>query len=169
MKQKNGEINETIEESIEVFYKPDTIYEITINPEDNWQYEGEPLRVSRFTNTVNLIKGALTDNTFYYLVPEISECRNSNPYSTHYPRIHYHGIILIKSVQEFLLQTITKIRKIGSFQINNYRPDYWPKYIAKQRQYIELKKIGNCSFAGIKEKERPRNEIKSEGGGDSLE
>lgn len=153
-KQQVDQENEEIkEQTIEVFYKDRTIYEFTINPSDEHQYEGDPLRVSRFVSTSNLIKDYLGDYTYYYLIPEISETRNSNPYSPHFPRIHYHGIILLKDVEMFLLDSVTKLRKLGSIQINNFRPAYWTKYIKKQRLYVKrIPVIRNCSYKDIQAK-----------------
>lgn len=138
----------------EIFYKKDTMYEITIAPADVQQFidrESKLLREVRFTEKFKSILKS-TSSFDYYLIPEISEPKAISR-SKSYPRLHYHGIIKINNVQDFLLRDILKFYASCDIQINEYRPEYWPRYITKQREVIDyttLKKLCNYKKTDLK-------------------
>lgn len=73
----------------------------------------------------------------------------SDPQKLGYPRLHLHGWVRWDNPKDMMLWKLNnayKISKYGNVQFNNYRTDYWPKYIKKD--YYEFKKslkeIDNC-------------------------
>ena len=55
-----------------------------------------------------------------------------------YPRLHLHGVIEWDSPMDLLswkLNIMPHITKYGNIQFNEYRPNYWDKYIKKDHKY----------------------------------
>lgn len=129
--------NKEEKEDIDIFYKTDNTYEITINPSDKHQFKG---RVNRFIlfyqNIYDRLRGSLGLSCDYELYIELSEPRNSNEKKAVFPRLHLHGTITIRSVFTFLEETLIKLMKVSDYSINLYRPDYWKKYCMKQQDII---------------------------------
>lgn len=142
LKNKVFPLTESIkEEDKEIFYKPEVYYEITINPCNAMQHYDQVGRLVATHNDMEVfLRRTFKKKYFkYYFTPEISEPRYSNEKGS-FPRIHYHGIFMMKSptaIVGFLLKTFNKLRESSSIQINTLRPQYWNKYIHKQRSIME--------------------------------
>lgn len=134
----NGvEATQSGEATAELFYDTDGIYEITINPQDKYQYRHNKYRAELFVEqAVRKLRGCLGVSCEYQLYLELSEPRNSNEIKGTYPRFHFHGTIIIRDVFEFLQYGLTKLMAYGDYQINQHRPDKWSKYCNKQQGII---------------------------------
>lgn len=124
-----------------VFYKPEGIYEITINPCDKYQFRYTKHRTEHFVEVaVRKLRSCLGASCEYSLFLELSEPRNSNPIKGTYPRFHFHGTISIKPDPQCLFSLLeyglARLSDYGDYQINTYRPDYWPQYYMKQQNVI---------------------------------
>lgn len=126
--------------SCEIFYKVGEPYEITLNPCDGLQHLDDVSRLSFvYDDMSKLLIKYFGKDTQYKLYPEISEPKFSNKKGS-YPRIHFHGNIKFTttdSLGEFLLCKFNKLRQGYSIQLNNYRPEHWPKYCKKQKAFMK--------------------------------
>lgn len=116
-------------------YEPHIPYEITIRPYK--QLDEDDLR---FVKAHKELKDLLTNMSFnYFLIPELSMPKYSNIGKQQITYIHWHGLIKFtdsKSIYNFLLTEWNKLTHRYHIQINQYRPDYWNKYITKQINII---------------------------------
>lgn len=119
------------EDSTEIFYEQDLKYEITINPEKQYQ-----MKVDRMQKVyADLVKWLECRKMDYNLVVEISEPTYGNKDRGSLPRIHWHGWVLFRDdteVYDWLLYGIYTLTRWADYQINTMREDYWDKYMAKQ-------------------------------------
>lgn len=128
------EATQSGEANAEIFYETDGVYEITINPQDKYQYKHNKYRAELFVEqAVRKLRGCLSVSCEYELYIELSEPRNSNEIKGTYPRFHLHGTIIIRDVFEFLQYGLTRLMAYSDYQINQHRPDKWSKYCKKQQ------------------------------------
>lgn len=117
-------------------FKCNTTYEFTINFNDSYQLKGQQL-ITRYDNARKHLRKELDEyHITYKLMPEISMPQYADNSHNTYPRIHFHGIISFNSntqILQFLLDTSIKLAKMGRYQFNDYRPQYWPQYCLKHK------------------------------------
>ncbi len=129
------DISKEVQEHI--FYQSNTYYEITINPEDRYQYFGAPRRLEKFiVKSQSLLRDSLgVYDTEYELVTELSEPYINVHKKSPLPRLHFHGKIKFKTdvhVGLFLLNGLYLLSRFALVTINKYRKDKWTGYIHKQ-------------------------------------
>lgn len=120
-------------------YKPATVYELTIAPDDaNQKVSKKDTRlrccVQEFKETLEKWEGIK-----YHLFCEISHPQFGDINSHRYARIHWHGIIYFETeadISKFLLYQWHKITSKARVQLNPYRPDKWDDYCRKQKSYL---------------------------------
>ena len=116
---------------VECFYQLNTIYEITINPNDELQQISNVYRLEKCYNSISqLISGDIKIK----LNTEISEKnvgtvkKDGKRVSIPFNRIHFHGTIMFETKKQllyFLLIKWTGFVKHCSIAINPYRKEYW--------------------------------------------
>lgn len=118
-------------------FSPKVLYEFTINGNDDAQWQGtfKALKM-RYVRNRKLLREILfeTPSIKYKLYPEISMPQYGRGNKNAVPRIHWHGVIRFPdevSLLDWLLITQVKMAKYGSFQFNEFRPEYWPEYCTK--------------------------------------
>ncbi len=122
---------------IKVIYKSGHRYEITINPNDKHQFFGSPRRLEIFMTKLHALLVDALDNykQEYKLFVELSEPHINVNSKSPLPRLHFHGTIKFVNelaVGQFLLKSLYKLSRFSNVTLNDYREDYWPKYISKQ-------------------------------------
>ncbi len=118
----------------EPYYKVNTMYAITINLIDKYQYHNN---INRFQKVRNLLH-----ETFmgwpgdYELHIECSEPRGMHTQGRTGPRLHAHGTIQFKTnkhIARFLLINYYKLLRIASVDIDTISDlSVWKKYCTKQ-------------------------------------
>lgn len=144
-------VEDTLQEAPVPFFKINTLYEITINAADDIQNirhkKGIYPMKELFNKYAKNIRVLNDTGIIYSLYPELSEPRHINKNSEG-PRWHYHGTILFKtylSIGMFLNIYYRDITRSYDVKISDYRKDYWPLYISKQKEFmIEL-----CNYHAI--------------------
>lgn len=122
------------EDPLDIFYKPGTMYEVTINPDN--QHYGRIDRIQRVVRAFTKCIDKLRDLAEFEFYPELSEVRYGNKNRGNPSRWHYHGWLKFKSevaVGEFLLNIQAFIQNYSDYSINLFRKDYWVRYITKQQ------------------------------------
>lgn len=121
-------------------YSTATIYEISINACNKYQYANDPLRSTKAIQFYkSCIKSQLSDICQYYFTFEISEPKygvDGKPIT----RIHLHGVIKFNDIESILKFHETRFNNListCSVQMNMYRKDYWPWYIHKQSHMMK--------------------------------
>lgn len=144
-----------IEQKMELFYKKNTIYSITINPDDKHQYYGSLNRLEKVRGFVYeqllCLRGYHIDYSIYM---ELSEPK-SNAYnkvtkrqqSPSGPRYHYHGIIGFRStlsVRRFLDTVMYNLSRWCIYDIDSIGDaSIWKKYCKKQQHIIKQPPLTN--------------------------
>lgn len=129
-------MDEKIEKKM-IRFKNDIWYSITINPDDDCQYQGKPdrffkLKQLMFLQRVNWFMG-VADMILY---PDLSYPERLIRQS--YPRMHYHGIIKFNDVLKFLLSTT--IHRSCQVEIDTIEDlEYWTAYCKKFMKYTNTK------------------------------
>lgn len=121
-----------------------SVFEITINPDQKHQYFGCDIRNLKSRNDITDVFHKMP-YIKYWLFQEISIQQHSNK-DLPQNRIHYHGIIEVTDHFNFALTGMYYLTRMGDYQLNNYRPtgefmEYakkqrWMYKTAKQRQMI---------------------------------
>lgn len=164
-------------ENTKVFYKLKTYYAITINPDDKHQYFHDGGQ--RFSNFINHANDyyfcRLKQNEIdYVLHPEISEPRDNIQYAGS-PRLHFHGVVYLKSKQSilhFLLQFLVKVSSFAMYKIEPLKDSYkWESYCKKQ-SFLGFKPLSNYDKADdlwslIHNRDTPEEEVAEEGVSDA--
>lgn len=130
----------------DLFYESGNTYAVTLNPQDKYQYFGNPDRLQKLHNKLyelflNRPKGM--DYKFFFEIsePKLLKCEKGGP------RIHIHGWITFntdKSVYKFLLTFLYKLQHIGILDIDTIdNMDTWQSYCTKQQRYINVKPLSN--------------------------
>lgn len=132
----------------DVFYKLNTLYAITINPDDKHQCFSFPYvqRMQECRKHMYDILQTSVKGFHYELYMEISEPTHQYNDSG-YPRVHYHGTIrfdtkeslrwwLLDKVRSFAHWTQTKVKNITD-------KDGWFDYCTKQYWLNEMKPLSN--------------------------
>lgn len=125
-------------------YKQNVVYAFTLNPKNELQ--GEPImnllqRGLRYQKTIDRIKKVLGNaGVEYQLYPELSTpdpVRVSNLNNT-FPRLHYHGYIMIKDISLFYLWGYIRIiKRLGIIKIKPIDDkDKWRKYVMKDKEVM---------------------------------
>lgn len=138
-------------------FKPNTIYEITICPDND--HQGYTLKQTKpryqhwRQKMVKIIRKTL-NGTLYWLHPEVSHSQSSH--KGKYPRLHLHGIILFPDFPaqyDFLINNYRELTNCGLIQFNPYREEHWLTYINKDtigfKQWLHSEglqhyEISNC-------------------------
>ncbi len=142
-------------------YEPKTKYEITITFKNEYQFishnntikqdldAGLDFKFDMFKRLkehqkwfTKIYLPILQSTTEYSLYLELSDPQVLD--DIQWPRIHYHGTILFRNYEQILYFKLMYAHDLGSFgriQINEYRPEYWNKYIKKDLK--KIKKIFN--------------------------
>ncbi len=144
------------------FYEIDTIYEITINPDDVHQKLNSEFRFRDVYSMFSKIFTNMCNQDMELVIyPEISE--PTHIIDGKYPRIHFHGTIVFKKqhgLASFLIKYSFLLSKTASVQINTFRPEYWLQYCKKQKHLMEfICKDDNLRYPFKKEKHKnvPKN------------
>lgn len=133
-------------------YKPKTVYEVTICPDDSKQFASK--KDTRLRNCVDYHREILDKvNASYHLFCEVSHPQAGDATKCRYARIHWHGIIRFETpeaISEFLLHRWHELTGNARVQFNEYRPDVWPEYCRKQKEYLpRWTRLKNASWADI--------------------
>ncbi len=123
-----------------------TVYEITLNPNDKHQYFGNDLRHIKSRQDIQQLMESL--NVKYLLYQEISIQQHSNP-TLPQNRLHYHGIIKVTNPFEFTLTGMYKMTRLVDYQLNPFRSE-WLDYCTKQRYLYNTvsnvkQSLSNCT------------------------
>ncbi len=125
---------------IEIFYKSNIRYEITINPNDKHQFYGKPRRLQLFVMDIQklLIKAFDNYDIEYKLCIELSEPRSLNKENSKKcksgARLHMHGYLLMPNdlaVGNYLMKSTYYLTRWSDVQVNEYRKCYWAEYCHK--------------------------------------
>lgn len=153
--KKNKHYSNTSDDSKEEWvFAPMTLYEFTINLNDDNQVS-RGREKNRHLKAKAVLEHCFDDTTIKYcLYPEVSMPQFGDKYHNTYPRIHYHGWIVFptnKAVCDYLLETAIKLARIGRYQFNPARIDYWNKYIKKHQGLFKgtLKPVRNIGCTDI--------------------
>ena len=116
------------------FFKTGTLYSITINPVDRFQFFGNPLRLQKFRSHV--YEAFLPLECKYRLFIELSEPNGFKTSGYKGPRLHCHGIINFpkkKHLLSFLMDYYYRILRTMSVDIDTISDkEYWLNYCTKQ-------------------------------------
>jgi len=122
------------------FYHLNTMYSVTFNPNNNYQYYNKLDRHILVKNLYNevLSKGLVRyHNIKYKLYIEISEPRGFAKNKYDGPRVHLHGTVKflkLTDLKYFLLYQYRAICKIGTLDIDTIKDkSHWHKYCTKQK------------------------------------
>lgn len=133
-------------------YKPATVYELTIAPDDPRQFadKGD----TRLKNAVDHFKDALKNwPCRYHLFCEVTHPQYGQENKHRYARIHWHGIISFESQKDISNWLLTKWHKMtvqARVQVNPYRADVWDDYCRKQKSYLpKWTRIKNCAWVDV--------------------
>lgn len=116
-------------------------YEITITPEDKYQFNGKgDTRLHNFCVVMDeLLKHALTDLR-YVLYTDISFPHVNVNKKSGQPRLHMHGIIYVnKHISKFWLSGMYKLSRWANVSVNIPEPDtkdQWLKYCKKAVSFL---------------------------------
>lgn len=135
-------------------YNIDTIYEFTINLNDDYQVQTRKgcsdLRDVHATKIMREVLESFGPNFKYNLRFEISMPQFGDRHTNSMGRIHWHGIVKFtttEAIYDFLLTGIHKLTRLGRFQFNEYRPEVWPKYCTKHEHIFKKKNtVRNISW-----------------------
>lgn len=131
-------MNETLQDKTsEIFYRANTTYEITVNPDN--QYFDKIDRLVKMASSFSAHIDALKEVSTFQFIVEQSEPRYGNKHRGSDSRLHFHGTIRFLdevSIGKFLLNIVNKLKKYGDFSINTYRPDVWDDYMDKQKHIM---------------------------------
>lgn len=132
------------EHSTDVFFKKDSYYSVTINPEDKFQYMGTPDRFKRFRSLMyELFLSLSAQHIRYKFNIELSEPKNNKHGSG--PRYHVHGWILFRSTHsifQFLDNTYYRWTRLGHVDIDSINDlSKWEKYMSKQAHIFRISPI----------------------------
>lgn len=126
------------------FYKKNTWYAITINPQDQHQYFGKEQRFNAFKNFWNTQFLTFPSMKIdYHFNIELSEPQKLM-HNSGGPRLHMHGIIRFNtnhSIFKFLLNVLGELNKYGIIDIDTISDmKYWLAYITKQEHIFKCSK-----------------------------
>jgi len=120
----------------ELFFKNGVSYEITVNPSDSMQHFASTVnRLNLFVKSMSPFMEVLKKTSTYDFYLEVSEQQKINN-TTSQPRLHYHGMIKFNNVASFMVFDHYVLGRALDIQFNHFRPDYWIKYIAKQKSLM---------------------------------
>lgn len=132
----------------ELYYIPDKVYSITVNPTDEFQYFKKPNRLDKFVDTVSEYFRGDDDYVEYKLYVELSEPRGCLV-GHRGARLHLHGIFKLKSnkaVRHFLLFTLSKWLSLGMIDIDVCNDSMvWDTYCKKQQSIMRVRPWSNSS------------------------
>lgn len=117
------------EENLKLFYTAGSWYEITLNPNDQYQcLDSAPEeRVQDvWNNCAPKIRQYLKCE--FELYTEVSEPQHMNV-AGGFPRVHFHGKIKLSNVTVF--KCALHYLHMFDIQINAYDPEYWDEYMTK--------------------------------------
>lgn len=130
-----------------LYYVPQKNYAVTINPIDQHQYLGKPLRLMLFKRFVKeqLEKLFSGTNTMCYFAIEISEPRGMRIQGFAGPRLHLHGILRFGNnyeVKEFLLKRYYALLRFAAVDIDEVKDKHiWLQYMRKQEKIVDTSTI----------------------------
>lgn len=114
----------------------DTLYSITINPDDCHQYYGFPDRMDKLHKYWS--KYFEKFSWRYNLYAEFSNPSNSKSF----PRYHFHGLILFKSykqLQRWYTRIQFELAKVAYFDFDTYdHTEHWKIYCRKSQDVMPL-------------------------------
>lgn len=132
-----SELPDSAKDSAVWTFVPNVLYEFTINGNDNSQCATS--LEQRYARNRKLLREILKDAPFkYWLQPEITMPQYGRRATNEYPRIHWHGVVMFptyKSVVDYLTTTAVSLARYGSYQYNEFRPE-WIDYMDKHRQWF---------------------------------
>lgn len=132
--QENGQEKDPLG----LFFKPNTFYEVTINPD--MQHYGRVDRIHRVVRSFTKCIDKFREHCEFEFYPELSEVRYGNKNRGNPSRWHYHGWIKFKhelGIGEFLLNVQPALQNYSDYSINAFRADHWSAYIVKQSSIMK--------------------------------
>lgn len=146
--------------------EPRKIYEFTLNLDDKHQLMGSvDLRLVKALGLIRELFDTMNGDLYYNLRTEISMPQYGDKHTNYIPRIHYHGIIYIRDeegVLNWLIRHAYMLTRIGRYQLNPYRPEYWPQYCKKHEKIFNNKTIvRNIKWSELIEKQAEAEETES--------
>jgi len=124
--------SEFIEENLKPFEPEEcdtqTIYTITLNPKDAYQYLLKPDRVKSFNKSIQELIQTIRFTCSIEANLEISRGG----------RLHIHGNIQIHEPMNFFINSVPQLLDYGHLTIGHMpHPDVWDKYSTKQQTCME--------------------------------
>lgn len=135
-------------------YRGNNIYALSICPADQYQYFCSPNRMKLFRDKMNSL---LMDCFNYHKIDYIQYIELSTPLgksSPNYsgPRLHLHGIIVIKKLtqlKDWLLNGYPKLVKNCMIEIDTINDiQTWIDYVLKDQDWIHEKPFTNWQDTG---------------------
>lgn len=136
---------------LQPYYKLNTPYALTVNPNNKRQYNNNADRWAKVRNYLyELIMGC---QCYYDMYMEISEPYGERIDAYQGPRIHMHGVIIFRSKKElaqFLLFDSYRINRESTTNISTIDDvEYWYKYCTKQKIF-KKNRLSNNEYKFIK-------------------
>jgi len=133
------------------YYKCNTMYSVTLNPVDKYQYFGKVNRLRLFRSYC--YEQLLATNYRYEYFIELSEPRGMKTQGYNGPRLHMHGTISFSTPKElggFLMTGLYDLLRWTSVDIDTIlNKVIWDKYISKQH-LIRKNRLSNYNVIKIK-------------------
>lgn len=143
-----------LKKTIEIFYKPDTLYAITIAPNDQNQFLKKDITHRTFCDTkcrIDMVYKHLKRKLYKYegslnflLHLDISEPKVINK---NLPRLHWHGIFSFNNNEDilyWLLEILPDLHLIGIIDIDSIDDiKHWEKYCKKYDHITNVIPIKN--------------------------
>ncbi len=124
------------EKTIEIFYRVNKIYSITINPNDKHQFTHIVNYYNRIKKVKSFVRECFGDEGIHFCLHlDISEPRQLKKGT--YPRIHFHGVIMFKNkeaILSWLVHTSIMLSQMAYVDIDSLDPiskNKWFKYCMK--------------------------------------
>lgn len=137
--------------SKKIFFEYNNSYEVTICPEDKFQYFNKTNRLGKFKSWISQnVLCHFDDKTLYTMVIELSEPKKVGSCISRGPRLHLHGHFSFQkdnnthAIRDFLLYSVPALAQynIVDFDLCNDK-QVWLQYMFKQQHLMHTKPITN--------------------------
>jgi len=135
--------HDSSDDAPELYYVVGKPYAITVNPEDGYQFNDKPDRLSKFVNYMNelFLSSLNMYGIAYEIYTELSEPKEVK-YKAGGSRLHCHGVIQFNStdqVRNFLLHSQYKISQVGQTLYKEVTDGKgWNDYCLKQQKIMRV-------------------------------
>lgn len=145
------------DKKLKPFYKTGTWYTFSFNPEDKYQYYGNPMRFQKFKD--HYYEMLMKLKADYYIVVELSEPRGEFRQRCKGPRLHCHGALKFtntKHILHFLMFILPTFLSHNTIEIDTIDSGIkWWNYMFKQNLLPYDRKIFT-NYADVDENEFTR-------------